>query len=100
VLFGLATLQLRGDFSQPVSHAGLGVTVLYYGVTALAVAGWLAGRRCCGVAAVAPGLQRVLRAAGLHAGPAASVVNRSDLRARAGAARRAPGRQCRAAAPH
>ena len=43
VLFGLAALQLRGDFTQPVSHAGFGVTVLYYGVTALAVAGWLAG---------------------------------------------------------
>jgi hypothetical protein len=43
VLFGLATLQLRGDVTQPVSHAGFGVTVLYYGVTALVVAGWLAG---------------------------------------------------------
>jgi hypothetical protein len=43
VLFGLATLQLRGDLQQPVSHAGFGVTVLYYGVTALSVAGWLVG---------------------------------------------------------
>ena len=43
VLFGLATLQLRGDFTQPVSHAGFGVTVLYYGSTALFVAGWLVG---------------------------------------------------------
>ena len=43
VLFGLATLQLRGDFSQPASHAGFGVTVLYYGGTALFVAAWLAG---------------------------------------------------------
>ena len=43
VLFGLATLQLRGDVTQPASRAGFGVTVLYYGVTALAVAGWLAG---------------------------------------------------------
>ena len=43
VLFGLATLQLRGDFTQPVSHAGFGVTVLYYGGTALFVAAWLAG---------------------------------------------------------
>ena len=75
----------------------------------------LAGRPRCGVAAVAPGLQRVLPAAGLHAGPApgtdgrvrpsgadgrtradqgtgaASGVSRVDLRARAGAARRAPG---------
>ncbi len=42
-LFGLATLQLRGDFRQPVSHAGFGVTVLYYGSTALFVAAWLAG---------------------------------------------------------
>jgi hypothetical protein len=43
VLFGLATLQLRGDFTQPVSHAGSGATVLYYGGTALFVAAWLAG---------------------------------------------------------
>jgi len=43
VLFGLATLQLRGDFTQPVSHAGFGVTVLYYGGTVLFVAAWLAG---------------------------------------------------------
>jgi hypothetical protein len=43
VLFGLATLQLRGDFTQPGSHAGFGVTVLYYGGTALFVAAWLAG---------------------------------------------------------
>ena len=43
VLFGLATLQLRGDFMQPVSHAGFGVTVLYYGGTVLFVAAWLVG---------------------------------------------------------
>ena len=43
VLFGLATLQLRGDFTQPVSHAGFGATVLYYGGTALFAAAWLAG---------------------------------------------------------
>jgi len=43
VLFGLATLQLRGDFTQPVSHAGFGVTVLNYGSTALFVAAWLVG---------------------------------------------------------
>jgi hypothetical protein len=43
VLFGLATLQLRGDFTQPVSHAGSGVTVLYYSGTALFAAAWLAG---------------------------------------------------------
>ena len=43
VLFGLATLRLRGDFTQPVSHAGFGVTVLYYGGTVLFVAAWLAG---------------------------------------------------------
>ena len=43
VLFGLATLQLRGDFRQPASQAGFGVTVLYYGGTALVVAAWLAG---------------------------------------------------------
>jgi hypothetical protein len=43
VLFGLATLQLRGDFTQPVSHAGFGATVLYYGGTALFAAAWLIG---------------------------------------------------------
>jgi hypothetical protein len=43
VLFGLATLQLRGDFTQPVSHTGFGATVLYYGAAALFVAAWLAG---------------------------------------------------------
>jgi hypothetical protein len=43
VLFGLATLQLRGDFTQPVSHTGIGPTVLYYASTALFVAGWLVG---------------------------------------------------------
>jgi fumarate reductase subunit D len=43
VLFGLATLQLRGDFTLPVSHAGFGVTVLYYGGTALFAAAWLVG---------------------------------------------------------
>jgi hypothetical protein len=43
VLFGLAALQLRGDFTQPVSHAGFGATVLYYGGTALFVAAWLVG---------------------------------------------------------
>jgi hypothetical protein len=43
VLFGLATLQLRGDFTQPASHTGFGVTALYYGVTVLFVAAWLVG---------------------------------------------------------
>jgi hypothetical protein len=43
VLFGLATLQLRGAFTQPVSHAGSGATALYYGATALFAAAWLAG---------------------------------------------------------
>jgi hypothetical protein len=43
VLFGLATLQLRGDLQQPASHAGFGVTVLYYGVAVLSAASWLAG---------------------------------------------------------
>ena len=43
VLFGLATLQLSGDFTQPVSDAGFGATMLYYGGTALFVAAWLAG---------------------------------------------------------
>ena len=39
----LATLQLRGAFTQPVSHAGIGVTVLYYGGVAPFVAAWLVG---------------------------------------------------------
>ena len=43
VLFGLATLQLRGAFTQPVSHAGFGVTALYYGSIVLFVAAWLVG---------------------------------------------------------
>ena len=43
VLFGLAALQLRGAFTQPVSHAGFGVTVLYYGSIVLFVAAWLVG---------------------------------------------------------
>ncbi|HEY6279097.1 MAG TPA: hypothetical protein VIX86_22515 [Streptosporangiaceae bacterium] len=43
VLFVLATFELRGAFTQPVSHAGFGVTVLYYGGAVLFVAGWLAG---------------------------------------------------------
>jgi hypothetical protein len=43
VLFGLATLQLRGDLRQPVSHAGFVVTVLYYGLAALSAASWLVG---------------------------------------------------------
>jgi hypothetical protein len=43
VLFGLATLQLRGAFTQPGGHAGFGATVLYYGGTVLFVAAWLAG---------------------------------------------------------
>ena len=42
VLFGLATVQLRGDFTQPGSHAGSGVTVLDDVGTALFVAAWLA----------------------------------------------------------
>jgi hypothetical protein len=43
VLFGLATLQLPGAFTQPTSHAGPGATVLYYAVAVLFVAAWLAG---------------------------------------------------------
>ena len=43
VLFGLATLQLRGAFTQPVSAAGFGATVLYYGSIVLFVAAWLIG---------------------------------------------------------
>ena len=43
VLFGLATLQLPGAFTQPTSHAGFGGTVLYYGSAVLFVAAWLVG---------------------------------------------------------
>jgi hypothetical protein len=43
VLFGLATLRLPGAFTQPVSPAGSGATVLYYGGTTLFAAAWLAG---------------------------------------------------------
>ena len=43
VLFVLATLQLRGAFTRPGSHAGSGVTVLSYGGAVLFVAAWLAG---------------------------------------------------------
>jgi hypothetical protein len=43
VLFGLATLQLPGAFTQPTSHAGPGATALYYAVAVLFVAAWLAG---------------------------------------------------------
>ena len=43
VLFGLATLNLGGAFTRPVSHPGFEVTVLYYGSIVLFVAGWLVG---------------------------------------------------------
>jgi hypothetical protein len=43
VLFVLATLQLRGAFTQPVGHAGFGVIVLYYGGVVPFVAAWLVG---------------------------------------------------------
>ena len=43
VLFGLATLQLPGAFTQPTSHAEPGATLLYYAVAVLFVAAWLAG---------------------------------------------------------
>jgi hypothetical protein len=43
VLFTLATLQLRGAFTQPVSPAGPGAAVLYYGSIVLFAAAWLAG---------------------------------------------------------
>ena len=112
VLFGAATLDLTGPFGlagDPGEPRPGGAGLDYHPRAVLA------GRRRRGVAAVAPGLQRVLQAAGLHAGPApgtdgrirpsgadgrtradqgtgaASGVSRVDLRARAGAARRAPG---------
>jgi hypothetical protein len=43
VLFVLATLQLDGAFTRPGSHAGFGVTVLYYGGAVLFIAVWLVG---------------------------------------------------------
>ena len=43
VLFVLATLQLRGVFTRPVSHARFGVTMLYCGAAVLFVAAWLVG---------------------------------------------------------
>jgi hypothetical protein len=42
-LSGLATLQLHGAFTQPASHAGSGVTVLYYASIVLFTAAWLDG---------------------------------------------------------
>jgi hypothetical protein len=68
VLFGLATLQLRGDFTQPGSHAGFGVTVLHYGGTVLFVAAWLVGaaavwqlwRPACSAFFKPPGLTQAL----------------------------------------
>ena len=42
-LFVLATLQLHNAFTRPGSHAGFGVTVLYYSNAVLFVAGWLVG---------------------------------------------------------
>jgi hypothetical protein len=43
VLFVLATLELGGAFTRPVSREAFGVTVLYDGSIVLFVAGWLAG---------------------------------------------------------
>jgi hypothetical protein len=43
VLFGLATLQLPGAFTQPTSHAGPSATALYFGAIVLFVAAWLLG---------------------------------------------------------
>jgi hypothetical protein len=43
VLFVMATLELPGTFAQPVSHAGFGVTVLYYGGVVPFAAAWLVG---------------------------------------------------------
>jgi len=34
---------VAGAFTQPVSHAGSGATVLYYGVTVLFLTAWLPG---------------------------------------------------------
>jgi len=92
VLFGLATMQLPGVFGTPtpvVFGVRVGMARSLYGLF------WLVG---LAVAALAPGLQRVLQAAGLHAGrvrrsdifadpvvqdtAAASVVSHVDLRTR------------------
>ena len=43
VLFVLATLELGGAFTRPVSREAYGVTVLYDGSIVLFVAAWLAG---------------------------------------------------------
>ena len=43
VLSCLATLQLTGAFTQPVSLAGFGATVLYYAAITLFAAAWLTG---------------------------------------------------------
>ena len=66
VLSGAATLNLTGAFGPPGIRRSLVPQSL--GPT-LPVLYWLVGLRR-GVAAVAPGLPRVLQAAGLHAGPA------------------------------
>ena len=100
VLFGLATLELTPYLF------GFGEVFRRDGVRPDLPSADLAGRLGRGVAAVAPGLQRVLQAAGHHAGrvrrsdifadpvvprsAAASVVSHVDLRARADVARRAP----------
>ena len=67
VLFGAATLDLTGPFAVPGNpgEPRPGGAGLDYHPRAV-----LAGRRRRGVAVVAPGLPRVLQAAGLHAGPA------------------------------
>jgi hypothetical protein len=43
VWFALATLELGGAFTRPVSYAGSGAVVLYYGDVVLFAAGWLVG---------------------------------------------------------
>ena len=67
VLFGAATLDLTEVFGPPGIRLSLVPVIAGSPTVPRAV---LAGRSRRGVAAVAPGLQRVLPAAGLHAGPA------------------------------
>ncbi len=98
VLFVLATLQLPRRLhaaGEPCRVRGDGAVLRWRRAVRRGLAGW----RCCGMAAVAPGLHRVLQRARLHAGRApgahgrtrpgsivqgtvaASGVSRVDLRA-------------------
>ena len=72
VLFGAATLDLTGPFGPPGIRVSLVPTLRPDPPGAV-----LAGRPRRGAAAVAPGLPRVLQAAGLHPGPAPGADGRT-----------------------